>query len=64
MNLFMNPSLFASLSYHKIFLQPRQGLKLFLHLVEENLIILSWAVRKKGAKEARDEAREEACNRL
>jgi hypothetical protein len=66
MNLFMDPSLFASLSYHKIFFKPRQG----------GLLLLRYSVggkaynpvlgfkRRKEAKEARDEAREEACNRL
>jgi hypothetical protein len=64
MNPFMNPSLFASLSYHKIFFQAQAGNKISPPLVEETLIILPWALRKKEAKEARDEAREEACNRL
>jgi hypothetical protein len=71
MNPFMNPSLFASLSYHKTKLynlfQAQAGTKIIPPLVEEILIILPWALRKKEVKEARDEARDEAreaCNRL
>jgi hypothetical protein len=65
----MNPSFFASLSYHKTktfynLFQAQAGTKIFPPLVEEILIILSWALRKKETKEARDEAREETCNRL
>jgi hypothetical protein len=64
MNPFMDPSLFASLSYHKTynFFQAQAGTKIIPPLVEEILIILPWALKEK--KEARDEAREEAYNRL
>ncbi len=61
MNPFMNPSLFASLSYHKIFSQAQAGRIITPPLMEGRLIILPWAVKK--GKEARDEARED-CNRL
>jgi len=70
MNPFMNPSLFASLSYHNPydffklynFFQAQAGTNINPPLLlEENSIILPWALRK---KEARDEAREEAYNRL
>jgi len=64
MNPFMNPSLFASLSYHKTynFSQAQAGKSINPPLMEGMIIILPWAVEKK--KEARDEAREEAYNRL
>jgi len=52
MNPFMNPSLFASLSYHKTynFFQAQAGRIITPPLMEGRLIILPWAVRKKRGK--------------
>jgi len=66
MNPFMTPSLFASLSYHKTynFSQAQAGKSInppFFGGDDNNPAL---GCKKKEAKEARDEAREEACNRL